>query len=264
MNILNRIKQHFKKSPMDSWVEREIALAIEKERKYEREDAEKHGKKYNPEDWSYGVAIYESAMRAYKSLLKDGHSGMSWGITTQVLMRLMKHRPLTPLRGTDDEWKDCSHHIDGEVMYQNIRCSAVFKHVDSAGNVTYSDNDRVVCVDEGTGHAHNLGLASMEVNERFPITFPYSPSNKPYKVYDRAFATTGEPGCYDTVGVFKIECPNGTTVEVNKYYKEDGDRFVPIDKHEYQERLGTYYANRRNNEPRHESLAEDLCDNGDG
>lgn len=243
LNILNIIKRRFTESPMSTWAEREVALAIEKERKCEREDAEKHGKKYDEKDWSYGVAIYESAMRAYKSLCKDGHSGMSWSITTQVLTRLMKHLPLTPLRGTDDEWNNCSHYMDGEIMYQNNRCSAVFKYVDSKGNVTYTDNDRVVCIDTGTHNAHNLDISSREVHERFPITFPYLPSDKPYKVHDRVFATTGEPGCYDTVGVLTIECPDGTTVAVGKYYKEEGTTFVPITESEYQERLGTYFCN---------------------
>lgn len=49
------------------WATREVALASQKE----RESAE------DKDDWDYGVACYESALRAYRSLERDGHSGMS-------------------------------------------------------------------------------------------------------------------------------------------------------------------------------------------
>ena len=47
---------------MITWAEREVKLACEKER----------GKSNNPEDWDYGCACYESALKAYKSLCDDG------------------------------------------------------------------------------------------------------------------------------------------------------------------------------------------------
>ena len=49
------------------WAAREVALASQKE----REGAE------NKDDLDYGVMCYESALRAYRSLERDGHSGMS-------------------------------------------------------------------------------------------------------------------------------------------------------------------------------------------
>ena len=47
------------------WAAREVALASQKK----RESAE------DKDDWDYGVACYESALRAYRSLERDGHSG---------------------------------------------------------------------------------------------------------------------------------------------------------------------------------------------
>ena len=132
------IRRH-KKSPMEMWVENEVRLAIEREQAADREDCERRGKKYNPKDFSYGGEIYKSALRAYKSLLKDGHSGMSWAFTTSVLTRMMKHLPLTPLNGTDDEWHECGiRNADGVVDYQNCRKSSLFKHVHPDGTVTYN------------------------------------------------------------------------------------------------------------------------------
>jgi hypothetical protein len=148
------IRRH-RKSPIEMWAEREVALAIEREREAERKDAEEHGKKYDPKGFSYGGAIYESALKAYRSLSGDGHSGMSWSFTGKVLMRLMKGRPLTSLKGTDDEWVKVT---EDEELYQNSRCSSVFKHVFGDSTVKYTDNDYVVCIDDDNGHTHHFGL----------------------------------------------------------------------------------------------------------
>lgn len=245
MNIFKRLFKHRQKSSTTSWAEREVALAIEHEREFERKDAEEHGKKYDPKGFSYGGAIYESALKAYRSLAEDGHSGMSWSFTGKVLMRLMKGRPLTPLKGTDDEW------VVLENLYQNNRCASVFKRVYNDGTVKYTDNDYVVCIDDDNGHIHSFGLLDDEVYSRWPITFPYMPSEKPYKVYDRTFdSVNAERGCFDTVACLRIEEPDGTVHAVNKFWKEVDDHFEEITKEEYDLRLESYMnklAERGNN-----------------
>ena len=45
--------------PILNWAENEIEMAIESEKKTSDD----------PEDYKYGVACYESAMRAFKSIL---------------------------------------------------------------------------------------------------------------------------------------------------------------------------------------------------
>ena len=246
MNIFKRMFKRNKKSNMLSWAEREVALAIEREHEFERKDAEEHGKKYNPKDFSYGGEIYKSALKAYRSLAEDGHSGMSWSFTREVLMRLMKGRPLTSLQGTDDEWTESSGN-----WYQNRRCSSVFKHVNGDGTVKYTDNDYVVCIDDENGHTHHFGLLNNEVYNRWPIAFPYMPSEKPYKVYDRTFdSVNAEQGFFDTVACLRIEEPDGTVHAVNKFWKEVDDHFEEITKEEYDLRLESYMnklAERGNN-----------------
>jgi hypothetical protein len=238
MNIFKRLFKHRQKSSTTSWAEREVALAIEREREFERKDAEEHGKKYDPKGFSYGGAIYESALKAYRSLSKDDHSGMSWSITGKVLMRLMKNRPLTPLQGSDDEWVKV---LEDEDWYQNSRCTSVFKRVRSDGTVKYTDNDYAVCIDDHDGYTLNFGLLNDEVYSRWPITFPYMPSEKPYKVYDRAFdSVNAELGCFDTVACLRIEEPDGTVHTVNKFWKEVDDHFEEITKEEYDLRMESY------------------------
>lgn len=231
-----------RKSPIQSWVEREVKIAIDREHASDREDCEKHGKKYNPKEFSYGGAIYESALKAYKSLLKDGHSGMSWAFTTNVLTRMMQHKVLTPLRGTDDEWHECEMpNEDGTRMFQNVRQSSLFKRVHPDGTVRYNDVDRAICVDQDDPmDVHHFGLSSKFVDELFPLTFPYMPTSKPYKVIDKIFSSEGKPGEFDTVGVIKVVTPEGEEKLVGRYYKEDGNTFVEISKEEFDKRFETY------------------------
>lgn len=53
------------KSNMELWVENEVRIACEHERKAS-------GTKEEEQD--YGCACFESALKAYRSLLEDGHS----------------------------------------------------------------------------------------------------------------------------------------------------------------------------------------------
>lgn len=235
------IRRH-KKSAMEMWVEREVRIAIEREQEADRKDCEERDKKYNPKDFSYGSEIYRSALRAYKTLLKDGHSGMSWAFTTGVLTRMMKNLPLTPLTGADDEWVECGiRNADGTVDYQNCRKSSLFKHVHPDGTVTYNDVDRAVCVDaEDKGDTHYFGLCTSVVDEMFPITFPYSPASKAYKVVDHIFDSNGKRGEFDTVGILRVECPDGEVKLVDRYYKEGEMEWVAIGKDEFELRLQSY------------------------
>jgi hypothetical protein len=59
---------------MADWAKNEIEIACKNER----------GDK-NPEEFDYGCACYESAYKAFQSLMEDGHSGMSIGFTKAIL-----------------------------------------------------------------------------------------------------------------------------------------------------------------------------------
>lgn len=67
-------------------------------------------------------------------------------IDDATMRRLVAAKPLTPLTGTDDEWMEVA---DG--VFQNRRCSSVFKENDGAYDIDIP------------GH------------RRFPVTFPYMP-----------------------------------------------------------------------------------------
>lgn len=71
---------------MMEWAKNEVDIASKRERG-DRPESE----------WDYGVACYESALKAFESLCRDGHSGFSIGLTKNILNRLIDGRPLTLL-----------------------------------------------------------------------------------------------------------------------------------------------------------------------
>lgn len=80
-------------------------------------------------------------------------SGGAVSVAAPVLMRLIAGQPLGPLTGEDSEWIDRSE-INGEPMWQNMRCSSVFK--------------------DGKGHAYDIDAD----DDRAQITFPYDPTTR--------------------------------------------------------------------------------------
>ena len=97
----------------------------------------------------YDGMVNDGALDIIGLFATQGHSGGSAQITTDIVNRLMRYEPLSPLTGDDDEW--------GEVTpgcWQNKRCSHVFKE---------------------NGRAYDIYLPPQETGEWTTITFPYSP-----------------------------------------------------------------------------------------
>lgn len=210
---------------MTDWAKNEIEIACKRER----------GDK-NPEEFDYGCACYESAYKAFQSLMEDGHSGMSIGFTKAILNRLIDGKPLTPIEDTPGVWNDLTDRQKEHTSYQCKRMSSLFKDVYKDGTVKYIDNDRVVayCVDYPTTGWHNGAIIHL-IHEMFPITMPYCPENNPYKVYIYQGLTDPKNGDWDTTAVFYVIKPDGERVEINRYFDETGDT-REITKEEYQER----------------------------
>lgn len=213
-------------SDMEQWAKREIELACKRER----------GDK-DPELWDYGVACYKSAYKAYKSLLEDGHSGTSIGLTMSILNRLVQCKPLTFIEDTPDAWHEVGFTNTG--LVKNLQCSRMssfWKDIYPDGTVKYIDNDRVVayCVDHPTVGWHNGHITHL-IHEMFPITMPYYPESTPYKVYIYEGLTDPKNGDWDTTAVLYVIKPNGERVEINRYFDDTGET-REITKEEYQER----------------------------
>lgn len=210
---------------MLDWAKKEIELA----KKIEMKGLE-------GDEFDYGGACYDSALKAFEALIGDGHSGMSIGITKLILNRLIEGVPLTPIEDTNDIWNHISDE-NGESLYQCQRMSSLFKIIDANGRVTYSDNNAIYCTDINTGDTYSSGLVNSIIREMYPITMPYSPALNPMRVYCEDFLTHEGSGDFDTVGVLYLEDSEGSQVVINKYFREENDKWVEIDAEEYTSRV---------------------------
>ncbi|MBQ0113068.1 MAG: hypothetical protein KBT03_08060 [Bacteroidales bacterium] len=193
---------------MIDWAKKEVELACKRENP-NRKDGE----------FDYGCACYESALKAYKSICDDNHSGMSFGFTRNILIRLMDGNPLTPIEDTEDIWNEVDFGSEGRKSYQCKRKSALFKDVFEDGTVKYSDIDRCYAYNIETGCSYSSGLVRSIVDEMFPIAMPYVPE-KPWKVSCMDFLTHKENGDFDTYAIFSIEKDN-EIVNICRYFKCD-------------------------------------------
>lgn len=223
---------------MSDWAQKEIEIACARERAASE----------NPDEWDYGCACYESAMKAYKSLMEDEHSGYSIGVTKNILVRLIEGKPLTPIEDVPEVWNNVGHFGNPDVVnYQCSRMSSLFKSVHKDGTVTYSDNDRVTTTYvTNPGIFWHNGTASHIINEMFPISMPYWPLAKSYVVYAEEFLLDPINGDYDTAGYLYAIDPNGEKIEINRYFAEKNGNFEEIDFEEYCERKKA--AERRSKE----------------
>lgn len=158
-------------------------------------------------------------------------------MTKQILMRMIDGEPLTPIEDTDDIWEERPRGRDDYKTYQCKRMYSLFKYIYDDGTAKYSDVNRIICCDilnpESTWYN---GFVRNIVDEMFPITMPYMPENKPYKVYCEEFLTNPKNGDYDTLGVMYMVIPNGERVGINRYFKDGEKSFDEIDFEEYMER----------------------------
>ena len=211
---------------MTNWAKHEIELAC----KYENPD-------WDGESFDYGCACYQSALKAFESLMSDEHSGASFGFTKSILIRLMDELPLTPI--TDEDFKEAALCCErnGVVSTQCPRMSSLFRDRDADGSIKYSDINRQYCIDTCNDTTYHCRRVSDIIDEMFPITLPYYPTTKKYKVYVESFLVNPANGDYDTQGVLYCITPKGERVEINRFFAEkDGEEMVEITKEEYEER----------------------------
>lgn len=211
---------------MTDWAENEVRIACERERAASK----------TPEgEWDYGCACYESALKAYKCLMEDGHSGMSFSITRQILNRLMRGQPLTPIEDAEDIWNFICTNEDGSKGYQCKRMSSLFKDVYPDGTVKYKDVDRYyVTYAENSNTTWKNGFVMRIIDELFPITMPYIPG-EPIKVVCEEFLVDPKNGDYDTVGIL-YAMKDGEKTAINRFLAEKDGKMVEIQETEYQKR----------------------------
>mgnify|MGYP001567928967 FL=1 len=112
-------------------------------------------------DSDYEGMIGEDVLELMKVFAKQGHSGFSAKLTAQIFGKLTRYEPLTPLRGSDDEWTEVRPGV-----FQNNRCPRVFKEngqaYDTQGRVFRDSGDTTF----------------ISGDSRVLVSFPYTPTTK--------------------------------------------------------------------------------------
>jgi hypothetical protein len=109
--------------------------------------------------------LCKHVLELLKVFSEEGHSGSTAPYTVNMFKKLAMFEPLVPLTGEDWEW-----HEPSPGVFQNIRCSRVFKQADRFNGQAYDIDGRVFR--EPTGACYT-GAES-----RVPVTFPYTPKTE--------------------------------------------------------------------------------------
>ena len=187
------------------WIEEEVKIA-----------------KAEAEDDGYLSMCIDSAYKAYQSLLEDGHSGYSFGLTSSVLKRMLENKPLTAIKDIPDDWM-LTYKSDSLEVYQCKRMSSLFKDIKKDGDkeiVTYSDVDRYRCVDSITGDTCTMGLGRDIIDELYPITMPYYPPVGYFKIFTDERGSSGTSK--DEITFLYLITPDGEKVMLNRRFIANG------------------------------------------
>ena len=187
----------------------------------------------------YDSSVILSANKAFRVIKTAGHTKEELIQMVDTLTRLVDWKPLFPIQ--EDEVNDEGYEMNGQKIYDYERYSGLFKRVYPNGKVEYGDVHMAVGVNINNEDEYQSGLVDRIAQEIRPIEFPYLPPTIPYRVYEEDFLVNPKHGDYDTVGFFYMIEPDGTRIEINRFFKEDGFEFVEITKEEYEERKKNRY-----------------------
>jgi hypothetical protein len=134
--------------------------------------------KWLDENGNYCDEMQEAICKHILKLLnvfgEEGHSGSTAPYTINLFSKLAAFEPVVPITGEDWEWVEVSTGV-----YQNKRCSHVFKQADRFNGQAYDIDGRVFwewvksSIDGTIYKSHFTGAESF-----VPITFPYTPKRE--------------------------------------------------------------------------------------
>lgn len=103
----------------------------------------------------------------------EGHSGTSAPYAISLFKSLASFEPVAPLTGEDWEWTDVAEQ-NGGILWQNKRCSHVFKDNDGAYDI-----NGIVFYDIIKDEIDKEYKSYYTCKEsRVPVTFPYTPKTE--------------------------------------------------------------------------------------
>lgn len=187
----------------------------------------------------YAVECYRSALRTYETMAADGHSGMSWSLTRQILNRLMEGKPLKELNSYQDrpeEWEEQNRWlVDDGAAFNNIRYPALSYRLNANGKELYHDTDRWVFEElDRPNIPWCNGFLSNYLDEKFPIQFPYCPFTIHVRIEE--ILTNPAHGDYDAQRIIDfIDPKTGEIVKVDACFEEVDGKWKEIGKKKWYE-----------------------------
>lgn len=135
--------------------------------KHAKQELELVGYRFDGSDDPMNEQMAENILELIQTFAKQGHSGFSAPYCLETARKLMLYEPLKPLTGEDWEWVDVSE-AAGETLYQNKRCSRVFK--DGQGDA-FDIEGYIFREPSGVTYtAHGTDRDSKRYIESFPYT----------------------------------------------------------------------------------------------
>lgn len=216
-----------KNKTITDWAENEINIAMNSHSNKEME--------------VYMNGCYKSALKAYRSLKEDGHSGASIQCTRYILDRLIQGLPLTPI--TEDDFKDEDGNLikDEDALVEGtIQCpryASLFRREEADGTVRYRDHNQYVFSISGC-YGVWAGYCNFYEREN-PITLPYFPANGHATIYVDEYSKdmTKTSDRYDVRHFFKVKEVDGSIRDVDVWEIEENNSFKEIGKQELGEMI---------------------------
>lgn len=124
---------------------------------------------------SYNGMMRKHLLHMVEEFCEEGHSGFSANYAANILSKLFKYEPLSPLTGKDDEWY--LHDTGKGITYQNKRDSRVFKD-GKDGKPYYLDGIIFyeIIKDGESGEERKSYFTNRK--SRVEIEFPYTPKTE--------------------------------------------------------------------------------------
>ncbi len=153
------------------WAKNEIALAVKQE---EVEHSKDHIRDYLISAYNFTGSVFNYVM--------DSHIPLS--LFNQIFERLVQELPLTPIEDVPETWDpNPLESNDGSKIYICKRKPSLSKVVKADGSISYTDYDRVYCVDlkqplEKGKEPYRIFEILQILDRMAPITMPYYPKGK--------------------------------------------------------------------------------------
>lgn len=191
---------------------------------------------------SYGNMVVVSAGASFLKLVDLCDTAEEIQEVHDVFNRLAKDKPLIPIEDNPEIWHFNDFgglKEDDDVprkSYQCTKMSSLFKDVYADGTVSYHDQNRAYCsemITNDDGETHESTYVSWKadiVDLLWPITMPYMPEDKAYKVNIETVKYDKERNL-DMILIKSVDTPSGEHRVLNLCFKEiditkPGDKYL--------------------------------------